>query len=233
MLERIRTEFPDDIRIVFRHFPLIGTPERPFHDKAALSAQAAEAAGKQGKFWEMHDALFTQQAEWSSLPESEFRQWLETNLSALELDPAQFWQDLDDESNVEYIQDAWDWGLEIGMPGTPFVLINGKAWDFNVPLSEFNLSMVVKLTKLEERQFSSCPPMTIDPEKEYKHLCDAVGGTRSVGWRRPSHPGVRLRCRPHPPDAESTMHALHRLLPMRALILSFLLWSLLVSLLAA
>lgn len=167
MLERIQAEFPGDIRIVFRHFPLIGTPERPLHDKAALSAQAAEAAGRQGKFWEMHDVLFDRQGEWSPLPESEFRQWLENTITELELDPAQFRQDLDAESNVEYVQDAWDWGLEIGMPGTPFVLINGKAWDFNVPLSEFNLSMVVKLTKLEERQFTSCPPMSVDPEKEY------------------------------------------------------------------
>lgn len=55
--------------------------------------------------------------------------------------------------------------------------------------------------------------------------------TEAPAWRAPSHPGVPFRCGPDPPHAESTMHALHRLLPMRALILFFLLWTLLVSLL--
>jgi cyclophilin family peptidyl-prolyl cis-trans isomerase len=167
VLGQIQKEFPQDVRVVFRHFPLIGTPERPLHDKAALSAQAAEAAGLQGKFWEMHDLLYAMQGEWLYMSQEEFRQWLDVNAAALALDVERFRQDLDSEALVALAQSAWDWGLEVGLPGTPFILINGKAWDFNVPLNHFNLSAVVKLTLLEARQFSTCPPMTIDPQKEY------------------------------------------------------------------
>src|SRR5687767_14501571 len=58
-LAEIRQKHPQDIRIVYRPFPVVSV-----NDKAALSTQAAEAASLQGKFWEMHDVLFNRQAEW-------------------------------------------------------------------------------------------------------------------------------------------------------------------------
>ena len=67
VLAQLRKDFPEDLRVVFRHLPLMGTPEAPFHDKAAISAQAAQAAGAQGKFWEMHDLLFSRQADWAGM----------------------------------------------------------------------------------------------------------------------------------------------------------------------
>ena len=71
-MEQLLKDYPNDLRFVYRQFPLIGTPESPFHDKAALSTQASEAAGKQGKFWEMHDVLFENQADWSTLSVADF-----------------------------------------------------------------------------------------------------------------------------------------------------------------
>src|SRR5687768_4612264 len=59
MLTLLREEYPDDFRLVYRHYPLAQ------HDKAILAATAAEAAGAQGRFWEMHDLLFARQAAWS------------------------------------------------------------------------------------------------------------------------------------------------------------------------
>ncbi len=50
-----------DVRLVYRHFPL------SFHANAQLAAEAAETAGAQGKFWEMHDLLFSRVSEWSEL----------------------------------------------------------------------------------------------------------------------------------------------------------------------
>jgi cyclophilin family peptidyl-prolyl cis-trans isomerase len=167
VLAQLQEKYPQDIRLVYRHFPLIGTLEQPFHDKAALSAQAAEAAGLQGKFWEMHDVLFERQLEWSSLAVDPFRSWLGERAIELELDADRFMHDLDSESIASMIQGAWDWGLQIGLPGTPFLLLNGKIWDLNVPLNEFNLSSIIHLIRLEERQFTSCPPMALETGTRY------------------------------------------------------------------
>ena len=167
VLADFQKEYPQDVRLVFRHFPLIGTPDQPFHDKAALSAQAAEAAGLQGKFWEMHHLLYARQGEWTSLTVDQFRPWLFERAAELSLDVERFMADLDSEALVSLVQGAWDWGLQVGMPGTPFLLLNGKIWDMNVPLTYFNLSAVIKLTLLEQRQFDVCPPITIDATKRY------------------------------------------------------------------
>jgi len=167
VLAQLQQKYPDDIRLVFRHFPLIGTPEQPFHDKAALSAQAAEAAGLQGKFWEMHDLLFERQDEWAFIALDQFRPWLIDRATELELDVEQFAQDLDSEAISSMVQGAWDWGMQIGLPGTPFLLLNGKIWDLNIPINDFNISSIIQLIRLEQRQFKSCPPMTIDTSKRY------------------------------------------------------------------
>ena len=176
VLAQLQSENPGDVRLVFRHFPLIGTPDQIFHDKAAISAQASEAAGLQGKFWEMHDLLYERQDEWIMMTVDEFRPWLDEAAAGLELDMERFRQDLDSEAITSMIQGAWDWGVQVGLPGTPFLLINGKIWDFNIPLSYFNLTSVVKLTLLEQRQFAICPPMTIDPAKRYTATIQTAKG---------------------------------------------------------
>src|SRR5512139_3032258 len=114
-MEQLLDEFPNDLRFVYRHFPLIGTPEQPLHDKAALSTQAAEAAGKQGKFWEMHDLLFTQQADWSALSVIDFQQWLIQKAGELNLDLQKFTTDLTSEELVNLAQKAWLDGQNIGL----------------------------------------------------------------------------------------------------------------------
>lgn len=160
-------KYPDDLRLVFRHYPLVGTPEQPFHDKAALSAQAAEAAGRQGMFWEMHDLLFERQAEWARLPLEDFQEWLSRAADELNLDGEQFVLDLYSPELEELAQKAWEDGREIGIPGTPFLLINGRIWPTNVPSDRDTVSALVEMTKLEERQFTECPPLVIDLAKQY------------------------------------------------------------------
>src|SRR6266496_3221598 len=59
-LKKIETEFGDRLRVVFRELPLV-----PTHQHALFAAQAAESAGLQGRFWEMHDKLHENQATWS------------------------------------------------------------------------------------------------------------------------------------------------------------------------
>jgi cyclophilin family peptidyl-prolyl cis-trans isomerase len=166
-MEQLLQEFPNDLRFVYRHFPLIGTPESPFHDKAALATQAAEAAGKQGKFWEMHDVLFNRQSEWSALSVTDFQKWLIERAGELDLNVEKFTTDLTSLALVNFAQNAWDYGQSIGMTGTPFLLVDGQVWPSNVSMDKWNISAVVRLTLMKDRQFTQCPPMTIDPTKQY------------------------------------------------------------------
>ncbi len=166
-MEQLLKEFPNDVRFVFRNFPLIGTPESPFHDKAALATQAAESAGKQGKFWEMHDLLFDNQSEWSALTVTDFQQWLINKAGDLKLYVPKFTTDLTSTELINLAQKAWDDGQKMQFSGTPTLFINGETWPTNVTMTEANLASVIELVLLEDRQFTECPPMTIDPTKQY------------------------------------------------------------------
>jgi cyclophilin family peptidyl-prolyl cis-trans isomerase len=157
---QIQGAYPDDVRIVYRHFPLMS-----IHDKAALASQAANAAGAQGKFWEMHDLLFERQAEWSGLSAAEFTNWLAEQAKALGLDTNQFQADLTDSKNIEQIQKDYDYLGQIGLPGTPFLLFNNLP--LQVSLDYDSIASSVEAFLLEKRAFKECPPMVIDPGKEY------------------------------------------------------------------
>ncbi len=158
MLARIKDEYSQDVRVVYRHFPLIS-----IHDKAALSAQAAEAAGAQGQFWEMHDLLFERQGEWAALSVEDFQEWVSARAAELGLDEDQFTADMLSEENEALAQAAWDRGVEIKLPGTPFLLIDREP----IPINEANIAAVIELQLLKPKQFDECPPMTIDQSKEY------------------------------------------------------------------
>ncbi len=159
MLAQLSKEFPEDLRVVYRHFPLSS------HDKAQLATQAAEAAGLQGKFWEMHDLLYENQATWSQTSVDEFQSWLIDQAEGLGLDVETFTQDLTSEAMIALAQDAWEKNTAIGMPGTPFLLINGR--QYNGRMDYGNLEAVVKMLLLEQQQFTECPPMTLEAEKQY------------------------------------------------------------------
>jgi cyclophilin family peptidyl-prolyl cis-trans isomerase len=146
--------------VAYRHFPLVS-----IHDKALLSTQAAEAAGLQGKFWEMHDLLFERQGEWVEMAEDAFKEWVIGQAGELSLDVEKFTADLSSETIKQKALDTWDKGVASGMPGTPFLLINGSP--YQGPLSYANLEAIATLVLLERRQFTSCPPMTIDANKRY------------------------------------------------------------------
>lgn len=160
MLAQLQQENPEDVRLVFRDFPL-----NSIHDKAALAAQAAAAAAEQGKFWEMHDLLFAAQNEWSSFTPEVFEEWLPEKAELIGLDKEQFVSDLSREDIVQRVNDSWENGKSIGLPGTPFILINGQI--YGGPLDYGNLNKIVSLLAISERQYKSCPPIVIDPARQY------------------------------------------------------------------
>jgi len=151
---------PDDLRMVYRHLPLSGE-----HDKAVLAAQVAEAAELQGKFWEMHDLLYASQGEWSALTEEEFEAWARQQATDLGMDYDRFQADLKGEVVKARVEQAI--AFAAGLQGTvlPILLVNGQPYH---GLADFDsLDQTIRLYALVKRQFSACPPMTIDPLKQY------------------------------------------------------------------
>jgi protein-disulfide isomerase len=117
VLEGLVAEYPDTIRLVFRHFPIT-----TIHPHAFMAAEAAEAAGAQGKFWEMHDTLFTHQ----QLLEFENLRWYAKQIG---LDVARFVQEMRAHIYQEKVRRDFRRGIQDGVNGTPTIFINGLRYD--------------------------------------------------------------------------------------------------------
>ncbi len=157
VLRRIQQAHTQDVALVFRHFPLLN-----LHDKAALAAQAAEAAARQGKFWEMHDLLFAEQSRWTGMDGKAFLAYLQDAASRLGLDVARFRQDLQSPEIHDLVQRAWENGINHNLPAVPMLYINAQL--YTGPLDFKDLDAVVRLKILEAHQFHACPPRAIAPD---------------------------------------------------------------------
>jgi protein-disulfide isomerase len=123
-LEQIETQYGDDVRLVFKHMPL------PTHPQAEGAHEAAEAAHRQGRFWDMHDRIFAQQGDLS--PEH-----LRQHASDLGLDLVRYDEDLSSASVQDRITEDKAEALGIGIRGTPAFLINGRLLSGAQPFSRF------------------------------------------------------------------------------------------------
>lgn len=120
IVKRLIGEFGDRVKLIYRHFPLRNT-----HKNAQLAAQAAEAAGSQGKFWEMHDLLFENQAQWSVISfaaGTAFEEFAES----LNLNIDQFKKDIDSQNIKNKIEKDFQSGIAAGVDHTPTFFINRK-----------------------------------------------------------------------------------------------------------
>lgn len=114
--------FAGRIRIVYRHFPL-----EEVHPHALLAAQAAECAAGQGRFWEMHDLLFENQAH---LKPHQLRGYAER----LELDMVRYEAERGDEVYLQRVREHIDGGKRSGVRSTPSFFVNGKVQDVSFGL---------------------------------------------------------------------------------------------------
>ncbi len=174
-LSRLQAQYPDDIRLVYRHYPLIGTPQQPLNDKAAQAVVAAEAAGQQGMFWEMYDLLFSQQAEWTNLSAEDFNDWLMEQANLLQLDGAAFADALQSEALAAQAQAAWDDGQAQNLGTPPFVITNEGPHGGPIDFDSFDIILRLKL--LAERQFNRCPDMQLEPGVSYTATIATERGT--------------------------------------------------------
>jgi cyclophilin family peptidyl-prolyl cis-trans isomerase len=155
VLAQLEEWYPEDLRVIFRHFPLL-----QIHDKASLAGQAAEAAGAQGSFWAMHDQLFARFIEWVTLSPDDFQEWLINVSSDLGLDMQQFRNDLENRRYLQTMQDAFLGSIASGIPGTPYIFFNGLLFRLEPNLT--NLEASIRLELLAEQQHGTYPPMSLE-----------------------------------------------------------------------
>jgi cyclophilin family peptidyl-prolyl cis-trans isomerase/protein-disulfide isomerase len=155
------------VRLVYRHFPLTS-----IHDKAMITAEAAEAAGAQGKFWEMHALLYERQRLWSSKNADEMPDVLAGYAQELGLDVAQFRQALAQRTYRAKVQQQYDDAIALGLPGTPSFIFN----DVYYPTDQLGFSDLAFRFFLYIVTFRDPPPQVIQPDKQYQATVETEKG---------------------------------------------------------
>jgi len=119
LVNQLLINYKDEIYFAYRFFPISS-----IHKNAMSSAQASYAAYKQGKFFEMSDLLFNNQATWQDLdnPTTTFEDYA----TSLKLDLQKFRTDLNSGETKDFIQSELDEGLNAGITYTPSFILNGK-----------------------------------------------------------------------------------------------------------
>ena len=116
-LKLLLERFAGRVRAVFRHYPL-----ETVHPHALLAAHAAECAGGQGKFWEMHDLLFANQEH---LKVNQLRSYAQQ----LQLDMARYTAEMDDQVYLQRIREHMEGGRRSSVRATPCIFVNGRIQD--------------------------------------------------------------------------------------------------------
>lgn len=117
IVKDVQARMGERLRFVFRNFPISTS-----HPHAERAAEAAEAAGAQGRFWEMHDLLYENQQR---LGEDDLRSYAQT----LELDVERFNRELAEELHAARVREDFMSGVRSGVNGTPTFFINGVRHD--------------------------------------------------------------------------------------------------------
>ncbi len=140
LLHRLVSESRGKVRLVFKHYPLKS------HKGSAQSSAAAEAAHRQGRFWEMAELLFRDM-------QKQERKDIERHALFLGLDIERFKKDLEDPSTLEAVEKDKAEGMTAGVTGTPSLFVNGK--NYRLPRHEAFLKDVIN----EEAAVLNLPPI--------------------------------------------------------------------------
>ena len=121
VLKQLLNQYPGELNLIYRNFPI------PGHLNEMPAALAAEAAGRQGKFWEMHDLIFESQQKWVDLQDP--TSYFASIAQSLGLDMVKFGKDLADPTLKQRITDDAADADKLGVTGTPTMFLNGKKLD--------------------------------------------------------------------------------------------------------
>lgn len=176
---------PDEVRYVYRHMPL------PYHEKAPTAAYAAEAAGKQGLFFEAEHFFYENQNTWTYLATiDEFATWIKDNIATgiPSLDYEAWLVDFDDPEIHEKVDGAFDANSQVKKDGvsvidqTPLFFLN--YYRLNGSYSGGQLDQYIELFRglslLGDKNFTDCPDMLIDTNAEYRAELETSVGTIEI-----------------------------------------------------
>lgn len=119
-LVKLKVAYPDQMQFIYRHFPL------PPHKYSRSAATVAEAAGEQGKFWEMHDGLLETQTEWSKLSDSDVTPFFLRLAKELNLDENRIKKALEENAFEIVLDNDFAEGERLGVDSTPTFFLNGQ-----------------------------------------------------------------------------------------------------------
>lgn len=119
VLKKLESEYDSRLGVTFREFPLA-----PIHPNAVEAARAAEAAGLQGRFWQMHDRLYDYQAAWSD--SKNVRSVFALYAADMGLDAERFKRDMDSQVVKDRLAADQRRAVSLGVTGTPTLFLNGR-----------------------------------------------------------------------------------------------------------
>jgi cyclophilin family peptidyl-prolyl cis-trans isomerase len=147
-----------------------------------LAVRAAEAAGMQGQFFEYHYLVLERQSELSGLQGDALRKQLVDYAAELGLDREQFGVDLDSPETAALASAAYDHAVALGVQGTPTIFMNGQQLNPQAVLApeEQWAAFVAGQKAIKDLPKYDRPPMTIDPERDYKAIVETEKGTFEI-----------------------------------------------------
>lgn len=142
-------KYGDKIAFVFRHFPI-----RSAHAHAQIASQAAEAAGIQGKYWEMHDKLYENQDTWSKErdPRDTFANYAK-DIGVADIE--KFKTDMNSDTVKSIVDKSYENALKIGINSTPTMLVNGQKFDRPPALEDLSKLIDEELAKQDAAKEAS------------------------------------------------------------------------------
>lgn len=152
-MKELTSLYGSRIKFVFRNFPLA----IPAHDKAYEAATAAEAAGLQGRFWDMQNLLFTNQQTWTANPN--YRQIWEEYAAKINLDVEKFKNDMAGLNAKSRVDADLQRGRALGVSSTPTIFVNGVS----IPFDQLNIETLRPIIdgELQKAMTSQTPPTSI------------------------------------------------------------------------
>jgi protein-disulfide isomerase len=143
-MKQVLDSYGNDVQVAWKHMPL------PMHNNAEIAAEAAEAAREQGKFWEMHEKLFANQAALD-------RASLDKYAQELGLDLAKFKAAVDGSKGKERIEADKKQAGQFGVRGTPSFFVNGRRFVGAQPLDAFKTLIDEELKKADKKLAGGVP----------------------------------------------------------------------------